>query len=261
MTGRAPATDWAGYRRRVLIVPRTGHVDVEMEDDCHHFGVSISHDGNKVLAVETDAERFPWTTCPAAGKFLSARMKGVALDEAATVEDQRQHCTHMYDLFVMGAAHAHNTSPTRYEVCVDDPDESGAKLAVIYRDDREILRWQVRSEAASPRPAPDGQASPPGGNYRQLEVWSKGLEPELQEAGRVLRRGVMVSGGRHFDPNEISDAGDMLHMMEGACFTFQKERASDGKRMRGTLRDFAKEPQRMLGGKWDDQSSGGPDGR
>lgn len=246
----SPDKDWTGYRRRIRIDPAPESVGVEMEDDCHHFAVRIEHDGTTIGSVTTEAKRFPWTTCPAAGAFLSQRMKGVKLPEASIVEDQRQHCTHMYDLFVLGANHASDCVNTQYEVRVDDPVDGVAQCAVVERDGEEILRWYIGGGTG---------AESPGGSFRDLEAWSRSLNEEHQEAARILRRGVLVSGGRKFDPPASSDASILLDVMEGACFTFQTERASEGKRVSGTLRDYSYEPEKMLEGEWDDTGTGRSD--
>ena len=61
--GRVSGT--TGYRRRIELVTVSPEVvQGELEDDFHHFRVSIAHDGAKVTAVEGTAVRHPWSTCP-----------------------------------------------------------------------------------------------------------------------------------------------------------------------------------------------------
>ncbi len=243
MANEGRTGSWSGYRRRILIVPRPGLIDVEMEDDCHHFGVAIRHDGERITQVETRALRVPWTTCPAAGLYLEQRMQGVTLNKAARVDDQRQHCTHMYDLFVLGAAHAHDEARTRYEVRVSDPVDA-VRLAELDRDGVTILRWRVGNGADA--------AEIPGGDVGALSQWTRALPGALQEAGRMMRRGVLVSGGRYFHPPVSQVAADIVPIMGAACFTYQPQRAHDAQRVDDTLRDFSEEPEKMLDGEWDD---------
>ena len=54
--GRVSGT--TGYRRRIeLVTVSPAVVQGELEDDFHHFLVSIAHDGTKVTAVEGTAVR------------------------------------------------------------------------------------------------------------------------------------------------------------------------------------------------------------
>jgi len=43
-----------------------------LEDDFHHFGVTIEHEGGRVVDVRMAAPRTPWSTCPGAAKPLQA---------------------------------------------------------------------------------------------------------------------------------------------------------------------------------------------
>jgi hypothetical protein len=244
------AEAFSGYRRRVRILAQPDRIDVDMEDDAHCFGVSLSHDGVTITAVETRSPRFPWTTCPGAGVFLGERMTGVALADAARTDNQRDHCTHVYDLFVIAARHALDTVPLTYDVRVSDPDETG-RLAEIDRDGETVLSWRFEDQQSI--------AQALRGDRREFDIWTRKLAPELQEAGLLLRRGVLVSGTRFFDFPVGSPATGMQHMI-GACFTYQAERAGDALRVADTIRDFSNNPEKMLSGDDDDRRAGGPAG-
>src|SRR4051794_30477497 len=61
------------YRRRILLDAldeRT--VAGEMEDDFHRFGVTLVHDGTRVVEMRGEGVRYPWTTCPDAVEPLRA---------------------------------------------------------------------------------------------------------------------------------------------------------------------------------------------
>ena len=90
------------YRRRVRLVtldPST--VWGGLEDDFHHFEVTLHHDGTHVTALEMQAVRWPWATCPDAGQGLQA-LVGMELSDRSTavaaVTDPRMNCTHQFDL-------------------------------------------------------------------------------------------------------------------------------------------------------------------
>jgi len=237
------ADAFTGYRRRVRVVPGDGHIDVDMEDDAHCFGVSLTHDGTRIVAVETRAPRYPWSTCPAAGGFLAERMTGVALVDAAKVENQRDHCTHMYDLFVVAARHAHDTFGFTYDIEVCDPVD-GTITAKIDRDGETLLRWCFEN-------VQDNLVGVPMGDRRAFDAWTRAQPEELIEAGLMLRRGVMVSGTRFFDFPVGAAAGGMTQMI-GSCFTYAPERADSALRERDTIRDFSNNPENLLSGARDD---------
>jgi hypothetical protein len=237
------ADAFTGYRRRVRVVPGDGRIDVDMEDDAHCFGVSLIHDGARIEAVATRAPRYPWSTCPAAGGFLAQRMAGVALADAALVENQRDHCTHLYDLFVVAARHALDPAPFTYDIRVSDPVE-GVIVAEIDRDGETLLHWQfddVRENAVGV----------PTGDRRAFDAWTRAQPENLIEAGLMLRRGVMVSGTRFFDFPVGAAAGAMSQMI-GSCFTYAPERAGQALREPDTIRDFSNHPEKMLSGERDD---------
>src|SRR4051812_35855186 len=131
-----------GCRRLQLIDPQPGHVTAEVEDDYHRFFVELSHDGERITGVATNAKRFPWTTCPSAGAHLAERLTGAPLSEVASRENPLTHCTHMLDLAILAAAHAQDGAPTLYEMLVDDPHE-GPREAILRSNGAETLRWLI----------------------------------------------------------------------------------------------------------------------
>lgn len=229
-------TGFRGYRRRVEITPSAGRVIVEMEDDCHRFGITILHDGTRVTEVQSRSPRHPWTTCPAAGDFLATRMKGVTLEEAPHVENQRQHCTHLYDLFIMGVAHAGEDQALTYDIRVADPVD-GMRMARVSRNGAPLLAWRLDGNAL------DGA---PGGNFHALEIWSRTLLHDQQEAARMLRRGAMVSRGRAID-FPVGGSASSVGLDRAVCYSFQPERGDLAFRVPDTLRDFAAHPELLLG--------------
>ena len=77
-----------GCARRAIDLRTDGdRVVAWLEDDFHHFGVELRHDGEQVLAVEGHAERFPRDTCPGAIGILQEAV-GTRLDERSTALGQ-----------------------------------------------------------------------------------------------------------------------------------------------------------------------------
>jgi len=229
--------DFVGYRRRVKIDPKPGRVSAWLEDDFHHFGVELVHDGHTVQSVATHAPRYPWSTCPAAGTLLAARFKGAALASFGAGEDQNQHCTHIYDLAMAAARHALDDKPTVYDISLADDRGEGA-CAELRVDGALTLRWIM-----GPAGGRDGV---PGGDHKAFGEWTRGLGPDLKEAGLMFRRGVMVAGGRRLDLKSYKTASEIG--AKGACYTFQPERAVQSKRILGAIRDFSHTPDAPLSG-------------
>jgi hypothetical protein len=229
--------DFRGYRRRVRIEPQPLKASAWLEDDFHHFGVDLIHDGKVVTEVVTHAPRFPWSTCPAAGAHLQARFRGAALASFGAEEDQRQHCTHFYDLAMAAARHALDRKPVVYDISVDEADPAGP-LAVLAVDGVPTLKWRMGGAAG------DGV---PGGDMAAFAQWTRGLAPELTEAGTMFRRAAPISGGRRIDIESFPTAADVGP--KGVCYTFQPERAASSARIIGAIRDFSEHPEDLLRGR------------
>lgn len=220
----------AGCRRNQLIDPRPGLVRGDVEDDFHHFWVEIEHDGERVCAMRTGAERWPWTTCPAAGTYLAERMTGARLDALAQVDSALSHCTHQHDLMLLAAAHAFDSKPTLFSSFSGDQMEP-VRIAEFYRNGALELRWEIDgSDVVSPG---IGQ----GLSLRQLKHWETTLSPADREAARVLRRTIFISGGRFVNYRRTPTA-DKIAVSTGACYTFQPERSA-GSALTIELRDFS----------------------
>ena len=225
----------SGYRRRVSIDPRPGRVGAWVEDDFHHFGVDIEHDGKTALRIATHAPRFPWTTCPAAGDFLIGQFQGRALADIGASDDQRLHCTHLYDIAVAAARHALEDAPTVYDIAVADDRGHGA-LAEIAVNGAPSLRWLFSKTPV--------EGDIPSGDMAAFLEWTRRLGPAMKEAGMMFRRGAMVSGGRRLDLESYRTASEVGQ--HGACFTLQPERAAGAGRVIGAIRDFWRAPDALL---------------
>jgi hypothetical protein len=223
----------AGFRRNQLIDPQPGLVEAEIEDDYHHFKVALGHDGTTVREIRTEAVRWPWSTCPAAGPFLAERLTGAALDALAAVDPPQAHCTHQHELALLAAAHAHDTAPTLYSTFVKDA-EGEVRLAELYRNGALLMAWDVRgSTIVSPGPLE-------GYDLRRFKLWEAELPADLRIPARVLRRVIHTSAGRRFNFDQVQNAG-LVTVLLGGCYTFQPERAAEGHRTT-IVHDFAKGP-------------------
>ncbi len=216
-------------RRLQLIEPAPARVTAEVEDDYHRFFVELRHDGERITGVGTESKRFPWTTCPSAGDHLATRLTGVALRDVESHETPLTHCTHMLDLAIMAAAHAHDATPTLYEMLVDDPN-GGPRQAILRRNGVETLRWMIDGAALV---APGMMA---GRDLRQLRHWIGEIDPSLREPSRALRRAAYIARGRGFDFSKLTTAAAVNAPM--ACYTFSAEHGADAWHIDKSMRDF-----------------------
>jgi hypothetical protein len=159
--------------------------------------------------------------------------------DAARIDNQRDHCTHIYDLFVVAAAHALDREVLTYDVRVADPRD-GKSLAEIDRNGVTVLSWSFDDIR-------ENELGVPMADRRAFDAWTRALPGDLQEAGRMLRRGVMVSGTRFFDFTVGAAASGMTFMI-GSCFTYAPGRADYALREPDTIRDFSDAPERLLSG-------------
>ena len=215
------------FHRHVLITPGESAVSVWVEDDYHHMGVTLHHDGATVVRVEAEMLRAPWSTCPGAVAQLEATFAGVALEAVATRGEKTINCTHLHDMAVIAAAHAHDAAPTRYAIAVSDAVD-GIRVAEIARDGVHVLRL-VEQSGLIVEPAAASK-----GTLFQLGGWIASLEPAEREAARLLRWAAIIAHGRAIPMNRQSDAT----RMPATCFTFQEGRKQRAVRI-GRIVDFS----------------------
>ena len=225
-----------GFRRRFRVTPGRESVRSEVEDDFHCMSLTVRHHDGVATDIEASVERAPWNTCPGAEKRLQETFDGVALSKFAERGAKRENCTHLHDLATLGAAHAFDAAPLIYDVLVSDP-VAGRSEALLRRNGESLLHWvQVEGRLVEP-------AVIAGLTLDKLGPWIATLEPQLQEAARILRWGAMIAHGRLIPLERQSDA---LRMPLGNCFTFQPDVRSKAKRV-GEIKDFSRGSDRPLG--------------
>lgn len=233
------------YRRRILLTASSGEVRAELEDDFHHFRVTIAYDGANVSAIRGEGVRFPWATCPLAAGQL-APIVGMPLSIRSTavgdVVSARDNCTHMFDLAGLAVAHAARGGDRRqYDVVVPDPVDDRRQVT-LDRDGEPLLSWAIDRHTILDPPPFEGRALRGG-----FLAWAEeALDPETAEAAIVLRRACDIAHGRMQNLDVYDDARPLLAFMAGSCFTFQHERGELALRMKGTIRDFTDDPERLL---------------
>jgi hypothetical protein len=241
------------YRRRIRLVrldPTT--VWGGLEDDFHHFEVTLVHDGSVVTGISMDARRWPWATCPDAGKNL-AELVGMELSERSTavaeVSDPHWHCTHQFDLAGLCVAHAaRGTDRREYEVALDP--EGDRIRPRLWRDGELVHEWTLAFDVPGliDPPPPFADAPWRGGFIR----WADATLPPLDaEAAIVLRRACDIGRGRGMDLEAIDAAEELAGIMGGICYSMQPEVMPVAFRNRGSIRDFGTHRDALLQGRHD----------
>jgi hypothetical protein len=269
------------YRRRIRTVTlEPGTVWGGLEDDFHHFEVTVRHDGAVVTDLVMEARRWPWATCPEAGEPLRSLI-GMELSERCTavaaVMDPRQCCTHQFDLAGLCVSHAaRGTEINQYDIELTPPEERSPERprsaeAEAIRRGEWVARpklWQkgalvLEFELAVGRsrtrdllgPEPFTAAPWRGG----FIAWAdQNLPAEEAERAIVLRRSCDIGMGRSMDLEAIPVALELGPIMTGVCYAMQPENMPRGVRNRGSIRDFARHPDALLAGRPGEGVTGRP---
>lgn len=237
------------YRRRIrLVAVSEDAVDGELEDDFHHFGVLLGHDGQRVVAVDGRAIRWPWTTCPDAVGPLHA-LEGMPLSRRCTAiashTEPRANCTHLFDLAGLCVTHAaRGDGSTRvYDAEIPRPVDGKSRVR-LWRDGELLLDWHLVDGCVVD--APPYSDVPWGGGFMR---WAdETLDPDTAEAAIVLRRACTIGSGRGMDLDRIDRASELEQIMAGVCFTMRPPQIRVALRNKDSMRDFAADPDRLLAG-------------
>lgn len=215
-----------GFRRRFLVNPRSNEVIVAVEDDYHCMAVTLHHDGVKISKVEAHMDRVPWTTCPGAEAKLASTFGGEEIDAVSSRGEKQANCTHLYDLVILGAAHARDQKPSCFDILVCDRVD-GLNVAEIRRDGEPILRFAHRDNIMLEPSEVNGIS------LFKLRSWIDTLDAEKREAARLLQWGTILAHGRVTPMDQQSDAS----RMPPNCYTFQPDMAANAVRV-GKIVDF-----------------------
>lgn len=221
----------SGFWRRIRLLPSPGVIRAGLEDDFHCFLMEMTHSYSEITALETRSERIPWSTCADAGAFLAKEIVGQPLSVVAEF-DPHNHCTHLFELAVLCAAHANDLEPTQFDVRVPDRI-MGRTSPVLQKNGRDALYWHLNGTLI------EGPYNWTGRDLRELSKWKYLLNTTNREHAMLLRRAVHLSGGRHSQHLNIERASDRGPSRMGACFTYQMPRALNALRVPDWIRDFS----------------------
>jgi hypothetical protein len=241
--------DADAYRRRIRVVTAApGVVVSELEDDFHHFVVTLTHDGERVVSAENESHRWPWSTCPDAAVPLRA-LAGMPLSRRFTAAgkwtDPKQNCTHQFDTACHAITHAAWGRDTRIydvEVPLRDP-ATGESYVRLWVDGELRLAWQLTWQGIVDPQPPFADAPWKGGFMRWADST---LDEDAAESAIVLRRASDIGMGRGMDLDSVPVADQLPGTMAGICHTMQPSIVHVALRHVGSIRDFAHDPDRLL---------------
>ncbi|GGC27590.1 hypothetical protein GCM10011371_13960 [Novosphingobium marinum] len=192
-----------------------------LEDNYHHFGVTLRHEGGVVRAVSSRAVRFPWTTCGGATEVLHAVTGQPLLQRAQDLSRRlgvHDHCTHLFELAALAMSHAARSGPDlRYDASAyHDPKTPERHEVVLRQSGREVQSMEILDRRIAAPSAYAGHHL-----YEGFREWLAGLPAEEADRLWILRRVFWLAEGYlQFKPGEVAaDSG-----MGAVCYTFQPER-------------------------------------
>ncbi len=231
------------YHRMIRLVADGALVTGDLADDAHHFRVHLKHDGATVREIQSEAVRYPWTTCPEATRPLEDLVGMPLSDDCTSVgehTDPRSQCTHIFDLAGLAVAHAASGRAQRlYHVSVGGPFED--QFATLDRDGERLFEWRL-AESTIHGPPPFNGISFYGG----FMAWAKSnLPADLAEAAIVMRRGCMIASVRFIDLDQLSSA-PQAQQVRGQCHTYTPGTAERALRVYGSRHDYTESPSTLL---------------
>lgn len=233
------------FRRRLRWQAQPGCVAVELEDSNHGFRLQLHHDERQITRVVAEPVRHPFTTCPEAVVNVQ-QITGLLLRDVAaqrTRLPQATNCTHLVDMALLAASHAHDAGQARhYEIAVED-EKDGLTVAHISCDEQTIHAWTIRNHTLE---TPTELAGKPvmRGFYQWAITQFAGM---ALEAAQLLQRGYFVAQARRSVSLPIEDyPASSDGMPIGACYSYNTGAVERGLRIHGSVRDYSQSGERLL---------------
>ena len=245
---RNPGYGSGVYRRRIRLEQRDGCVFGALEDTNHGFTVSVYHDGERVTAINAEAKRIPYTTCPGATQAIKNH---VGVEIRSTLRDLNLHmppssnCTHLLDLTLQAIRHAASPQPVKqWDIAVTDQTDTEDCICTVWRDGEQIFQWKARDLQLTDPPEFAGKPF-----YLGFGKWaSKHFAVDELEAAFMLQKGYFVSLARLFDVEAMAGEPALASQqgMGGACYTYSSPQIEQGVRTAGGVRDFSDADEKLL---------------
>lgn len=234
------------YRRRIRLDCGHGRCHAMMEDEQHHLGVRLDHDGKHITGVDGAMIRVPWTACPGATAELQA-LVGRPLDampDRIDGAERREQCTHLLDLVLLLAPLALKGEASR-TYAADVGRSSGRRFAQLKRDGATVERWQLEDQRIVDHPLL-GEVEVPD-LPRRLRTLTPPPAADMVEAMLVLRRAVHVAPRDAADFETPAGATPLDYGAPPTCYSYQTRRAGQTVYVPNSIRNFTHQPEAMLG--------------
>ena len=156
--------------------------------------------------------------------------------------DQKQQCTHLFDLAALAVSHAARGIAAR-EYCIEAPWYvlDAPCTITLHRDGELMWTWTLQwDRILAPQPfATVG--------VRPLLRWGEQNlhDPDAIEALFVMRRAVLISGSRLMDLDVPPTPAATGHGV-GACYVHHPDRMMVARRNMASTRDFTHAPAALL---------------
>jgi hypothetical protein len=224
--------------RRSIVLTKAADDVVEgwLEDNFHHFGVSIGHQGGRVRDVRAETLRYPWSTCAEAGQPLLSLI-GQALEPSAprlaARLPMRLQCTHLFELAMLAIAHAcRDVHGRRYDMIVrQDASHSEMFYATLAMDGVEVMCLEAAGSTITQPTEFAGKDL-----YKGFRAWLSILPVETAEQMWLMRRAFWLGAG----VSRVKPASNADGMGLGAvCHSFQPEQRFRARPMEGSQIDVS----------------------
>jgi hypothetical protein len=244
-----------GQAHRAIDIRTTSDEEVVawLEDDFHHFSVTITHDDEFVTDVSMLALRHPYSTCPTAAEPIRELIGAPLVKRASDVGqwiNMRMQCTHIFDLAGLALAHAAaGRTHRRYQTTIDDRSivevhptgrrTLGSGRAVVLQDGIEVLVWDIDGHEITGPNEWAGQSLNKG-----FRAKTETLELEPAEHATILRRAIMIAGGRSADRDTASLPRE--NTKAAVCHTYQPSQRPNAEWISHSVRDWSGEQDELL---------------
>lgn len=230
-------------RRAIALSNRGDGLSVGwLEDNFHHFGVSLRHHAGQVTGVSSRVVRYPWTTCAEAGAPLRELVGMPLLRRPSDLAGQlamREHCTHLFELAALVMAQAAiGRDELAYEARIGSPRDDGVLIGTIEANGSERLQWTVAGGMVLEPADLAGRSLVVG--FRELLAE---MSDEAAELSWILRRAFWLAEGdmAFARRDRAQDVG-----LGPVCYTFAPENSCRAWAMRNSRIDIASPETELL---------------
>lgn len=166
---------------------------------------------------------------PGAVGFLTDQAVGKKLSELAQL-NMFQHCTNLFELAVLSAAHTADQQPVQFDLHVDDWVDGKTRVG-LWIDDQPVLALDVNGRII------ETPGKWYGRDLFQASQWQHELDAAGRETLMLMARAIYVSLGRAAPV--VERAAERGSSAIGVCYSYQLSRVEDAVRVSHSRREFS----------------------